>query len=78
MDTLVEKIVSAPDRKTAATVTRALDRVLSWNYYVVPQWYLDKYWLAYWDRFDMPQTRPAYGIGLSAWWYHWAKAAPTQ
>ena len=71
----MERIVSAPDRKTAAEATRALDRVLTHSYYVVPQWYLDKYWIAYWDRFGMPATRPAYGIGLSTWWYDPAKNA---
>jgi microcin C transport system substrate-binding protein len=75
VDALVERIVSAPDRKTAAVATRALDRVLTHSYYVVPQWYLDKYWIAYWDRFGMPATRPAYGIGLSTWWYDPAKNA---
>ena len=51
-----------------AGATRALDRVLSWNYYVVPQWYLDKYWLAYWNRFGIPDKRPPYGIGRETWW----------
>ena len=77
VDTLVEKIVAARNRKAAVTATRALDRVLSWSYYVVPQWYLDKYWLAYWNRFGIPEKRPAYGIGRSAWWYDPVKDAQT-
>jgi microcin C transport system substrate-binding protein len=75
VDALVEKIVAAPDRKSLIAATRALDRVLSWNAYVVPQWYLDKYWLAYWNRFGIPKTRPEYGIGRIAWWHDASKDA---
>jgi microcin C transport system substrate-binding protein len=37
---------------------RALDRVLTWNYYVIPQWYLSKFRVASWDRFNRPKVRP--------------------
>ncbi len=40
---------------------RALDRVLLWNYYVLPQFTDDGYKLAYWDKFSLPD-RPADGI----------------
>ena len=73
VDALVEKIIAAPNRKSLIAATRALDRVLSWNAYVVPQWYLDKYWLAYWNRFGIPKTRPEYGIGRASWWHDAAK-----
>jgi len=68
VDALIDKVVTAPDRRALIAATRALDRVLSWNIYVVPQWYLDKYWLAYWNRFGIPETRPPYGIGTESWW----------
>jgi microcin C transport system substrate-binding protein len=48
--------------------TRALDPVLSWDHRVVPRWYPDKYWLAYWNRFGIPEDRPPYGIGRDSWW----------
>jgi microcin C transport system substrate-binding protein len=75
VDALVEKIIAAPDRRSLIAATRALDRVLSWSFYVVPQWYLDKYWLAYWNRFGIPKTRPDYGIGRTAWWRDTSKDA---
>ncbi|GGX39476.1 extracellular solute-binding protein [Saccharospirillum salsuginis] len=48
---------------------RALDRVLLWRYYVVPNWHLDEYWVAYWNKFARPDTRmPRYSLGLGTWW----------
>jgi microcin C transport system substrate-binding protein len=47
---------------------RALDRVLTWNYYVIPQWHLSKFRVAYWNRFSRPSVRPKYALGLDTWW----------
>lgn len=47
---------------------RALDRVLTWNSYIIPEWYLDHYRLAYVNKFAMPSVRPKYDIGLDCWW----------
>lgn len=47
---------------------RAFDRVLLWRYYVVPHWHLDHYRVAYWDKFDRPDTLPQYDLGLDTWW----------
>jgi microcin C transport system substrate-binding protein len=52
---------------------RALDRVLTWNYYVIPQWYLSKFRVAYWNRFSRPSVRPKYALGLDTWWVDPAK-----
>ena len=37
VDSLIEKLINAKDREDLITITRALDRVLLWNYYVIPQ-----------------------------------------
>ncbi len=54
---------------------RALDRVLLWNYYIIPQWHLSAFRIAYWDKFSRPDTRPQYALGLDTWWYDSTKAA---
>jgi len=63
------------DQTTLLTLGRVLDRVLLWNYYMIPMWYnaSDRY--AYWDKFSMPSTRPTYALGFDSWWYDVNKAA---
>ena len=69
IDALVEKIIYAKDRAELVATTNALDRVLQFSYYSVPQWYLDKNRVAYWDKFGIPRPQPEYrGIDLESWW----------
>lgn len=75
VDALVEKIVAAPDRPSLVTACRALDRVLQWGHYVVPNWHYPKDRIAYWNRFGMPTIVPKAGVQLDAWWWDAAKAA---
>lgn len=75
IDQLIDDIVYAPDRESLVAATRALDRVLLWEYYVVPQWYKSEDWLAYWDKLQMPEKGPAYnGIDPFSWWTKSAEA----
>lgn len=74
VDALIEKLVAAPDRKTLITVGRALDRVLVWGHYIVPNWYLRADWYAYWNKFSHGKN-PEYGPDLFAWWIDPAKEA---
>ena len=55
------------------TATRALDRVLLWNHYVIPQWYSSVARYAYWDKFQRPETDPKFGVDQFAWWIDSAK-----
>jgi len=68
VDDLVEQIIAAPDRTSLIAATRALDRVLLWGHYVVPQWHIQSFRVAYWDRFGRPATTPKYGLGFFTWW----------
>jgi microcin C transport system substrate-binding protein len=68
VDELIDKIIAAPTRAELVAVTRALDRVLLWGHYVVPQWHVQSYRLAFWDRFGRPDTAPKYGVGFYSWW----------
>lgn len=47
---------------------RALDRVLQFGYYVIPNWHTRVTRIAYWSKFRRPETSPKYGIALDAWW----------
>jgi microcin C transport system substrate-binding protein len=68
IDALVEQIIVAPTRADLVNHVHALDRVLQWNHYVIPQYHLPDYWVAYWDKFRHPQTAPKYALGLETWW----------
>ncbi len=76
VDALVDKIIFAPNRDALVTACRALDRVLLWNAYLVPQWHSPKDHIAYWDKFGMPATLPKLTGGFpDVWWYDAALAA---
>ncbi|MDE1338267.1 extracellular solute-binding protein [Vibrio aestuarianus] len=69
VDKLTEEIAEnqeAPEK--LLTLGRALDRVLQWNFYIIPQWYLSQYRVATWDKFERPQLMPKYDIGIDTWW----------
>ena len=76
VDNLVEKVISAKSREPLVTATRALDRVLMWNHYSVPQWYKGVHNIAYWNKFDRPRIKPQFDLGmLDTWWFNPEKAA---
>jgi len=68
VDKLVDLVISAPDRASLITRTRALDRVLLWGHYVVPHWHSRVFRVAYWDKYEKPEITPKYGLALDAWW----------
>ena len=70
VDALIEKIISAKDLETLKLHSRALDRVLLFGHYIVPQWHNASYRLAFWDRFGQPSRHPRYNLGFpSTWWF---------
>ena len=75
IDSLIDKVISAKDREDLIVATRALDRVLLWNHYVIPQWHISAYRTLYWDIFDKPSVRPKYSLGTSTWWIDTNKAS---
>lgn len=75
VDALVDAVIAAPDRPDLVDRTRALDRVLLWGYYVVPQWHFRAFRVAYWDFFARPRTAPRYALGFDTWWVDPALAA---
>jgi microcin C transport system substrate-binding protein len=76
IDALIDKIIAADNRTSLTTACRALDRVIRSGRYWVPHWYKAAHWLAYWDVFNRPATKPRYARGVpETWWYDRDKAA---
>ncbi|MBK19124.1 MAG: hypothetical protein CMM52_09860 [Rhodospirillaceae bacterium] len=76
VDHLIGKVIAAISRKELVTAVHALDRVLMWNRYMVPQWYKGVHNIAYWNKFDRPKVKPKFDLGmLDTWWYNDQKAA---
>jgi microcin C transport system substrate-binding protein len=77
VDALTERVIFAKNREELVAATRALDRVLLWNHYVVPQWTYGKQRTARWDRFGRPKILPKYAASgfPTVWWWDAERAA---
>lgn len=79
IDTLINRLIFSSDREDLLAATKALDRVLLWNHYVVPQFYLNIHRTARWDRFGHPDPVPKYSLGFpTVWWWDAEKAAAVE
>ncbi|MEQ1653893.1 MAG: extracellular solute-binding protein, partial [Hyphomicrobium sp.] len=75
IDKLIDKVVFAKDRAELVAATKALDRVLLWNFYVVPHWHYPFERLAYWDMFSRPAKLPSQtSAAMQTWWIDADKA----
>ena len=79
VDALIDRVIFAKDRAELVAAAKALDRVLLWNHYVVPQWTYGKQRTARWDRFGRPPKLPQYAASAfpTVWWWDAARAAKT-
>jgi microcin C transport system substrate-binding protein len=80
VDKLIDRVIFAKSREELVAATKALDRVLLWNHYLVPEWNYPNDRTARWDRFGHPDQLPQYGrVGTfpGIWWWDAAKAAKT-
>jgi microcin C transport system substrate-binding protein len=77
VDAMIEHVIYAKHEADLIAATKALDRVLLWNHYVVPQWAYSKMRSARWDRFGRPHTLPKYGMSAfpALWWMDAEKVA---
>jgi microcin C transport system substrate-binding protein len=69
VDALIEQIIQAEDRETITIRVRALDRVLRDKIIWAPNWFKGTHWLAYWDVFGKPDTKPDFDRGVDWWWW---------
>ena len=75
IDELIELVIAAESRESLVARTHALDRVLLWHHFVIPQWHLPADRIAYWDKFSRPAVKPKYSVGFNTWWIDSEKAS---
>lgn len=68
VDAMIDAVIRAESREALETACRALDRVLLWGFYLVPQFTDNGYRMAWWDKFGQPETLPTEGPDLFSWW----------
>ena len=78
IDELIDKLVVARDPEELKALTHALDRVLLWQYFVVPNWHLAADRILWWNKFDRPKIPLKYGVNVSRWWVDDARSSQLQ
>ena len=74
VDVLAEVVASAETYDEMAAAVRAVDRIVRYDYFIVPVWYLGKNWVAYYDFYEYPENLPEFGLGhLDYWWFNQEK-----
>lgn len=74
-DALIEQLIQADTYSKLCTIAKALDRVLLWDFYMIPAWFKPTTFVAYWNKFDFPAISPDYTqVNYSTWWYDEKKA----
>jgi microcin C transport system substrate-binding protein len=73
VDQLVDKVIYAETQEQLTAACKALDRVLWYGYYVVPNWYVARHRISYWNKFNRPETLPLYYNPTQALMTWWAK-----
>ena len=74
IDEIIDKLISSKSRKELVTYTKVLDRILLFNYYLIPQFHIGHYRVAYWDKISRPNVSPKYDLGFDFWWFDPDKA----
>ena len=74
LDDLIDRAIKATSRSELVRLTRAIDRIVLWEYAVIPQWYLPYWPIVYRRGLRHPEILPPYEMGLSTWW---REAIPT-
>ena len=68
VDSLIDTLINAQSREELVTASRALDRVLQWQFLVIPNWHVNYERIAYWPPITVPKQHPIYNVDLSSWW----------
>lgn len=68
VDAMLAALTGARSKDELLAAGRALDRILLWQHYVIPNWHSGSFRVAYWDRFGLPDTLPRYHLGFHTWW----------
>jgi len=68
VDALINTVLKAKKREALIDAMRALDRVLLWEHFTIPNWHLSFHRLASWDKFSRPTVGTPYKLGVENWW----------
>ncbi len=69
LDEIIDELISAKSRQELVTYTKVLDRILLFNYYLIPQFHIGHYRVAYWNKLSRPAISPKYDLGFDFWWF---------
>ena len=70
IDALLARLPSVKSRRELIVITRAIDRILRWRHYSIPNWYNSSHRVAHWDLFGRPPTKPDYDFAPeTTWWF---------
>ena len=69
IDEIIDKLISANDREELVLYTKVLDRILLFNYYLIPQFHIGHYRVAYWNKISRPEITSKYDLGFDFWWF---------
>ncbi|WP_101067590.1 extracellular solute-binding protein [Roseovarius salinarum] len=70
VDAIIEAALNTKTREAQNVALTALDRALRYERFMIPVWYNDSNWVAYWDMYEHPESLPPYALGvLDFWWY---------
>lgn len=76
VDAIINAALETNEQQMQDAALMALDRALRYELFMIPVWYNDAHWVAYWDMFEHPETMPPYALGvLDFWWADADKAA---
>jgi microcin C transport system substrate-binding protein len=76
VDQLIEQLIGARSYKSLINHAKALDRILLWNYYMIPSWHSGVTRVAWWDHLSRPKITPKYrGLDITTWWFNRKKDA---
>ncbi|MCH2547074.1 MAG: extracellular solute-binding protein [Alphaproteobacteria bacterium] len=68
VDAMITRIEQAQTLEELETAAHALDRILLWEHYTIPQYHVKGFRLVHWNKFHKPETAPSYDMGVSTWW----------
>lgn len=71
VDEIVEDLIKAKSREDLVAYSHALDRVLQWNFYLIPHWHIDHWRLVWWNKLERPAKLSNLTPGITDTW--WAK-----
>ena len=78
IDELIDNIVEAKTRKELVNYIQAMDRILTHQFYIVPNWYIPYDRIVYWNKFSRPKINPSQSIIINNilewWWFDESKA----